>query len=238
MAFCLPPGEHFLGYWVAGPDDDLTPGRRWYNWVWYRPASADTRLHELLTGIDGNVYMEGIPPHLIQPNFVAAMKADASNLLAPFLAKTVWATNRPFLQPIYEASSERLVFDRCITIGDAAFTARPHIGMGVSKAADDAARLAEAFCSHPDSSSGAVTRSIEHFTIALKNWEAQRLAFGRATVQQSANLGAYVAGSSENVAIKRLHAYYRQPEIVMQQIAAGNPYLYLNTDVCISLNLK
>ena len=38
MVFCLPPGEQFLGYPVAGPDNDLRPGHRRYNVVWYRPA--------------------------------------------------------------------------------------------------------------------------------------------------------------------------------------------------------
>ena len=38
MTFCLPPGEQFLGYPVAGPDNDLRPGHRRYNVVWYRPA--------------------------------------------------------------------------------------------------------------------------------------------------------------------------------------------------------
>ena len=31
MAFCMAPGGHWLGYLVAGPDDTLEPGRRWYN---------------------------------------------------------------------------------------------------------------------------------------------------------------------------------------------------------------
>ena len=38
MSFGLPPGEQFLGYPVAGPDNDLRPGKRRYNVVWYRPA--------------------------------------------------------------------------------------------------------------------------------------------------------------------------------------------------------
>ena len=28
MTFCLPPGEQFLSYPVAGPDNDLRPGHR------------------------------------------------------------------------------------------------------------------------------------------------------------------------------------------------------------------
>src|SRR6185437_2627914 len=44
MTFCLPPGEQFLGYAVAGPDNDLRPGHRRYNVVWYRPAEKATEL--------------------------------------------------------------------------------------------------------------------------------------------------------------------------------------------------
>ena len=31
-------GEHILGYPVPGALDDLTPGRRRFSFVWYRPA--------------------------------------------------------------------------------------------------------------------------------------------------------------------------------------------------------
>ena len=47
MTFCLPPGEQFLGYPVAGPDNDLRPGRRRYNVIWYRPADEATELPRL-----------------------------------------------------------------------------------------------------------------------------------------------------------------------------------------------
>ena len=45
MTFCLPPGEQCLGYPVAGPDNDLRPGHRRYNVVWYRPADERAELH-------------------------------------------------------------------------------------------------------------------------------------------------------------------------------------------------
>ena len=44
MTFCLPPGEQCLGYPVAGPDNDLRPGHRRYNVVWYRPADEKVEL--------------------------------------------------------------------------------------------------------------------------------------------------------------------------------------------------
>ena len=42
MVFALPPGEQILGYPVAGANDDLRPGHRRYNLVWYRPADEAT----------------------------------------------------------------------------------------------------------------------------------------------------------------------------------------------------
>ena len=53
MAFCLPPGEQMLGYPVAGPDDDVRPGHRRYNMIWYRPADERTELVSLLTDENG-----------------------------------------------------------------------------------------------------------------------------------------------------------------------------------------
>src|ERR1700677_3342789 len=44
MTFCMPRGEQFLGYPVAGPDNDLRPGRLRYNIVWYRPADETKEL--------------------------------------------------------------------------------------------------------------------------------------------------------------------------------------------------
>ena len=52
--------------------------------------------------------------------------------------------DEPVLQPIYDLETPRMAFGRVAIIGDAAFVARPHVGAGVSKAADDAAALADA----------------------------------------------------------------------------------------------
>src|SRR5262249_61073099 len=49
MTFCLPPGEQCLGYPVAGPDNDLRPGHRRYNVVWYPPSDALGELQHLLS---------------------------------------------------------------------------------------------------------------------------------------------------------------------------------------------
>ena len=83
MSFCLPPGEQFLGYPVAGPDNDLRPGHRRYNVVWYRPADETTELRQLLTDERGTTHAISIPPPLIRRAAIAEMRAAAERLLAP-----------------------------------------------------------------------------------------------------------------------------------------------------------
>jgi len=214
MAFCLPPNEHMLGYLVAGPGDRLAPGERWYNWVWYRPASAAAELPDLLTDASGVHHAQGIPPPLLREVHVDALRRDAARLLCPQFACVVAATARPFIQPIWDVCAPRFIDGRVILIGDAACTARPHIGLGVSKAADDAARLA-----------AALDRDAPARESALAEWEEERLRFARAAMTQSRRLGSYI-GPVVNATEAR---HYREPAQVMAQVAAAHPRQFLET---------
>lgn len=51
FAFYLAPGDHALGYLVPGPNGETTPGKRRYNWVWYRRV-AEHDLRALFTDRD------------------------------------------------------------------------------------------------------------------------------------------------------------------------------------------
>ena len=133
-----------LGYPVAGPDNDLRPGHRRYNFVWYRPASEDSELPRLLTDDSGRTHALSIPPPLIARDVIAAMRADAERVLAPQFNEMVGLCAQPFLQPIYDLEVPRMAFGRVAILGDAAFVARPHVGAGVAKAAEDALALAQA----------------------------------------------------------------------------------------------
>ena len=162
MTFCLPPGEQFLGYPVAGTGNDLRAGRRHYNIVWYRSAREADELPQLLTDDSGITHAISIPPPLIRRDAIAAMRAAAERLLAPQLRAVVRLIDEPLLQPIYDLASPRLAFGRVAIIGDAAFVARPHVAAGVSKGADDAATLAAALAS-------------DDIEDALRRFEADRL---------------------------------------------------------------
>jgi 2-polyprenyl-6-methoxyphenol hydroxylase-like FAD-dependent oxidoreductase len=180
MTFTLPPGEQFLGYPVAGPDNDLRPGHRRYNVVWYRPADEKTKLQWLLTDDRGTTHAISIPPPLIRRAAIAEMRADAERLLGPQLRQIVRLIEEPILQPIYDLESPRMAFGRVAILGDAAFVARPHVAAGVSKAADDAAALAQALQAEPE------------VPAALKCYEAARLRENTLIIERARHLGAYL----------------------------------------------
>lgn len=180
MTFCLPPGEQFLGYPVAGPDNDLRPGHRRYNVVWYRPADEHGELRRLLTDDNGVTHAISIPPPLIRHAAIADMRVAAERLIAPKLRAIVPLMVEPILQPIYDLESPRMAFGRIAIIGDAAFVARPHVAAGVSKAADDAVALARCL------------DAAEDVTAGLRRFEAQRLPINGRIIERARHLGAYL----------------------------------------------
>jgi 2-polyprenyl-6-methoxyphenol hydroxylase-like FAD-dependent oxidoreductase len=179
MTFCLPPGEQCVGYPVAGPQNGLLEGQRRYNVVWYRPADETSEVPQLLTDRDGVTHSISIPPPLIRPQPIAAMRAAAERLLAPQFREIIRLIEEPFLQPIYDLESPRLAFGRVAIIGDAAFVARPHVAAGVYKTADDAAALAEAL-------------DAEDVEAAMRRFEAQRLPDNKKIIERARHLGAYL----------------------------------------------
>ena len=185
FGFGLPAGEQLIGYPVAGPGNDTRQGHRAYNFVWYRPAAGDT-LTRLLTDADGVIHQGGISPNKVDWRQVADMRQAARSLLAPQFAEMIEKTAQPFLQPIYDLSSERIAFDRVALMGDASFVARPHIGMGVTKAAQDAVALADAISQH-----GATPQ-------ALLVYEKQRLPECEAAVKRARWLGAYMQAQTQS----------------------------------------
>ncbi|MBA4176264.1 MAG: FAD-dependent oxidoreductase [Leptothrix sp. (in: Bacteria)] len=178
FGFGLPPGEQMLGYPVAGAADSTEPGQRRWNFVWYRPAAAGAELETLLTDADGQHFPEGIAPQAVSWRHIAAVRAAARTTLAPQFAEVLEKTAVPFLQPIYDLASPQLAFGRIALLGDAAFVARPHVGMGVAKAAADALALARAIAA-----AGATPA-------ALQQYDALRRPAGQAVAERARQLGA------------------------------------------------
>src|SRR3954471_5094523 len=178
-AFCIPDGELWVSYPVPARDGDVTPGKRDYNIVWYRPADEAT-LADMNTDDSGRRH-EQIPPPLIRRDVIDTAKNAARAVIAPSLAEIFSATPRPTFQAIYDLAAPQLAFGRAVILGDAAFVARPHVGAGVTKAALDAACLADALADH------------DSIDAALAHYNVKRQRAGDWAVSRSREFGACVS---------------------------------------------
>jgi 2-polyprenyl-6-methoxyphenol hydroxylase-like FAD-dependent oxidoreductase len=180
FGFGLPEREQLIGYPVAGSGNSVAKGQRRYNFVWYRPAADDGTLQSLMTDADGIHHPHGLSPNKVHYKHVAAVRRAAHDKMAPQFAEILEKTAQPFLQPIYDCASDQIAFDRVALMGDASFVARPHVGMGVTKAAEDAMALADGMSLH-----GATPQ-------ALMAYEQARLRPCQAVVNRARRLGAYM----------------------------------------------
>jgi 2-polyprenyl-6-methoxyphenol hydroxylase-like FAD-dependent oxidoreductase len=198
FGFGLPDAEQLIGYPVAGTADSTQVGQRRWNFVWYRPAAAGAELAALMTDADGVHHPDGIAPQQVSWRTIAAMREAARQTLAPQFAEVLEKTAVPFLQPIFDLASPQLAFGRVALLGDAAFVARPHVGMGVTKAADDAMALVASLAAH-----GATAQ-------ALGQYAHLRGPAGAAVVARARVLGASLqSGQTQQ----------RSAEAVMKQTA-------------------
>ena len=207
LVFCLPPGEQFLGYPVAGPDNDLRPQHRSWNIVWYRPVEEGSELGNLLTDASGHRHELSIPPPLLRPDVIADLRVAAKRLLPPQLFEVLERIEQPFLQPIYDLESPAMAFGRVALVGDAAFVIRPHVGGGIAKAAADAAALCAALEAHAS------------IPAALAAFARERIPVGRKFVAQARRLGSYLTYRFGSEAERLKAARHADPDRVLAETA-------------------
>jgi 2-polyprenyl-6-methoxyphenol hydroxylase-like FAD-dependent oxidoreductase len=206
---CVPPGEQGIGYAVPGPDHSIERGKRQFNVVWYTPVREE-ELPRLMTDDSGRHHANGIPPSLLSKRVRAEMVETSKRVLAPQFAEAIEKSKLVFFQPIVDLESPQLVFGRVVIIGDAAYVARPHVAMGVPKAAGDAIALVQA-----------IQRSgIE----ALHAFEVERLHIGANIIARGRHLGAYMEAQLKSEDERRRAQEARQPERVMMETAAPWDY--------------
>jgi 2-polyprenyl-6-methoxyphenol hydroxylase-like FAD-dependent oxidoreductase len=209
FAFGLPDREQMIAYPIAGKNNTVEPGQRRYNFVWYRPADEATTLRDMVTDASGKCWPEGIPPPLIQAHHLADARAAARQVLAPQFAEMIEKTEQLFFQPVFDLESTQLAFGRIVLLGDAAFVARPHVGMGVTKAAEDAMALAQALAASHDVST------------ALEHYQTTRLASGKQIVARARALGAYMQAQISTPHERAMAEKYRSVEAVMSETAVS-----------------
>ena len=114
------------------------------------------------------------------------------------LAEILIGTPEPFIQVIVDVTAERTVLGRACLIGDAAFTARPHIAVGTAKAADDAWTLVSAI----DGAHGDVGG-------ALRSWSRRQIALGAEAVARSREAGTRLQDGSWQIGEPLPYGLYR-----------------------------
>jgi 2-polyprenyl-6-methoxyphenol hydroxylase-like FAD-dependent oxidoreductase len=179
MVFGILDGELAISLPMPGPDEGPHRGERRCHFVWFRPV-AEASLPELCTDSVGRRHGVAIPPPLIRPELIEAVRSDASRQLPPQLAALICATSQVILQPIFDLQSPRIAFGRFALLGDAAFVARPHVATGVMKAALDAQALADMLAAGDD------------VEAALANYDRHRRLFGTWLVARGRHIGAAI----------------------------------------------
>jgi 2,6-dihydroxypyridine 3-monooxygenase len=165
------PAGHVITYPIPGPG-------RLLNWLWYRNMRPGPELEELLTADDGARFTTSVPRGLVRADRLRELAREAEASLPPVLAEVLLATPEPFIQVIFDLAVDRTASGRACLIGDAAFTARPHIAVGTAKAAEDAWTLAAAL----DAGRGDVAQ-------ALIPWSRGQIELGAAAVARSREAG-------------------------------------------------
>lgn len=196
-----PNGMQVIGYPIAGPNNDLRPGHRRYNLVWYVKVDDEER-RDMLTDATGRFYEISIPPPLVRDEVIGALHGMAGARLPAHFAEMLRIAERPFFSPIYDHCSPAFAKGRVALCGDAASSVRPHAGMGVTKAAQDALALARHLG----------TGTIEH---ALEGYSRERAEASHRAFIAARALGSYIfdcdpEGNKDGASNPKLDVILRQ----------------------------
>jgi 2-polyprenyl-6-methoxyphenol hydroxylase-like FAD-dependent oxidoreductase len=185
MVFCLPEGELAFSIPMAAQGDVGEQQRCMF--VWFRPADYGSTLRQWCTDAAGRCHGDSIPPPLIRSDLIAELRIAARTLLPPRLSGLVACAREPILSAVFDLEVPRMTFGRVALVGDAAFVARPHVGTGVTKAAQDAQALA-----------GALATSEGNLAEALRRYESSRKQAGANLVARGRRLGAHLEPASSD----------------------------------------
>jgi 2-polyprenyl-6-methoxyphenol hydroxylase-like FAD-dependent oxidoreductase len=209
FSFFLPPQQEVICYPIAGFNDDLRPGHRRFNFIWYRVADADL-LKEMCVDDRGHQHDYSVPPPLIRKDLIATLREEGQHALPRAINDCLRVIEQPFFTPIYDFIAPRIVSGRVALVGDAASNARPHMGFGVSKAGCDAQELAGALRDH------------DNIDTALAAYNRVRQPIGETIVKHSRKLGTHMGVNLQTEEDHAMHALLQDPRAMMDWIAVPN----------------
>ena len=157
----------------------------------------------------GQQHDYSVPPPLIRKDLIAQMRAQAQEIMPPQFLDCL-ANMQPFFTPIYDFSSPQLVFGRVALVGDAASSARPHMGFGMAKAGGDAQALAAALASHDAIDAG------------LAAYNRTRQPIGEAIVLHGRKLGTHLGVNLQTDEERAMWKQLQDHRAMMDWIAVPN----------------
>jgi 2-polyprenyl-6-methoxyphenol hydroxylase-like FAD-dependent oxidoreductase len=208
FTFFLPERQQVIGYPIAGLNNDLRVGHRRYNFIWYRVGDAQ-ELRRMCVDERGQQHDYSVPPPLIRKDLIAQMRAQAQEIMPPQFLDCL-ANMQPFFTPIYDFSTAQLVFGRVALVGDAASSARPHMGFGMAKAGGDAQALAAALASHDGIDAG------------LAAYNRTRQPIGEAIVLHGRKLGTHLGVDLQTDEERAMWKLLQDHRAMMDWIAVPN----------------
>jgi 2-polyprenyl-6-methoxyphenol hydroxylase-like FAD-dependent oxidoreductase len=206
FTFYLPPRQEVITYPIAGFDNDLRPGHRRFNFIWYRVADA-ALMREMCVDENGVQHEYSVPPPLVRKDLITKMHEDARDIMPPALLDALMKIKQPFVTPIYDFTSPAIVHGRVAMVGDAAANARPHMGFGMAKAGGDAQALARALRDHDD------------IDTALKAYNAERQPIGNIIVNHGRKLGTHLGVNLKTEQDHRMHDLLQSDGAMLDWIA-------------------
>jgi 2-polyprenyl-6-methoxyphenol hydroxylase-like FAD-dependent oxidoreductase len=177
MMFCFPADGMLLTTPMPAAEGSTRPRCQW---VWFRPI-AEHALPLMCTDANGRPHGLSIPPPLIRPELIAELRTAAREMLPSTVADLIDRVAQPRFQAIFDLEVPKMTFGRVVLLGDSAYVARPHVAAGVTKAALDAASLADALVA------GGELKTL------LAGYERQRMWSGQRLVARGRRIGARIA---------------------------------------------
>jgi 2,6-dihydroxypyridine 3-monooxygenase len=190
------PAGHVITYPIPTPGS--AAGSLLRNWLWYWNVPPGAELGDLLRAEDGTQFTTSVPRGLVPHDRLEELVRRAKASLPPVLAEILIGTPEPFIQVIFDLEVERTSLGRACLIGDAAFTARPHIAVGTAKAAEDAWTLA-----------ATLDGARDDVPQALVTWSRQQVALGAAAVAHSREAGTRLQNGTWQVGEPLPYGLYR-----------------------------
>jgi 2-polyprenyl-6-methoxyphenol hydroxylase-like FAD-dependent oxidoreductase len=209
FTFFLPERQQVIGYPISGFNNDLRPGHRRYNFIWYRVGDAQ-KLKSMCVDEHGQQHEYSVPPPLIRRDLIAQMKAEAESSMPPVFRDVLRKIERPFFTPIYDFSAPRIVYGRVVLVGDAGSSSRPHMGFGVAKAGGDAQALADALRERAD------------IDAALSQYNRIRQPVGECIMMHGRKLGTHLGVDLKTEEDRRMWKLLQSYEAMMDWIAVPN----------------